>query len=99
MDVPITLGIFMLYIRSIYEVITLLPIEESRNLQDQMRRSVTSLPLNIAEGACSKTMKLYLNHLNYTYASAQELTVALMLCYKLKYIDKQKIGRPSRGYS
>jgi len=58
-----------------------------------MRRAVTSLPLNIAEGACSKTMKLYLNHLNYTYASAQELTVAVMLCYKLKYIDKKQFER------
>jgi len=54
-----------------------------------MRRAVTSLPLNIAEGACSKTKKQYLNHLNYAYASAQELTCALMLCSKVNYLDKE----------
>ncbi len=73
----------------IYSVIAKLPIEESNNLKDQMRRAVTSLPLNIAEGACSKTKKQYINHLNYAYASSQELTVALMLCYKNNYIKKE----------
>ena len=75
---------------NIYQIIALLPIEESNNLKDQMRRAVTSLPLNIAEGAASKSLKMYLTHLNYAYASSQELTVCLMLCYKLKYITEKK---------
>jgi len=58
-----------------------------------MRRAVTSLPLNIAEGAASKSPKMYLTHLNYAYASAQELTVCLMLCYKLKYIAEEKFKK------
>ena len=78
---------------AIYQVIAALPIEESNNLKDQMRRAATSLPLNIAEGASSKSMKLYLTHLNYAYASAQELTVALMLCYKLKYLEEEFFKR------
>ncbi len=71
----------------IYKVIALLPVEESNNLKDQMRRAVTSLPLNIAEGASSKSLKMYLSHLNYAYASAQELSVALMLCFKIGYLS------------
>lgn len=72
----------------IYSVIAKLPVEESDNLKTQMRRAVTSLPLNIAEGACSKTARLYVSHLGYAYASAQELTCALMICHKVGYIDK-----------
>lgn len=71
-----------------YEVIAALPLSETHNLADQMRRAVTSLPLNIAEGASSQTAKLFVSHLKYAYASSKELEVQLMLCYKLKYIDE-----------
>jgi four helix bundle protein len=71
-----------------YDIIAVLPECESRNIADQMRRAVTSLPLNIAEGAGSQTSKMFLSHLKYAYASAQEIEVLLMLCFKLKYIDE-----------
>jgi len=72
-----------------YDVIAVLPECESRNIADQMRRAVTSLPLNIAEGAGSQTSKMFLSHLKYAYASAQEVEVLLMLCFKLKYINEE----------
>jgi len=74
----------------VYAVIATLPECESRNLADQMRRAVTSLPLNIAEGAASQTARMFISHLKYAYASAQELEVQLMLCAKMKYIDEQR---------
>jgi four helix bundle protein len=74
---------------SMYDIITCLPQCESRNIADQMRRTSTSVPLNIAEGASSQTAKQFLNHLRYAYASGQELNVLLMLCHKLKYIDEK----------
>jgi four helix bundle protein len=73
-----------------YDIIAVLPECESRNIADQMRRAVTSLPLNIAEGAGSQTSKMFLSHLKYAYASAQEVEVLLMLCFKLKYIDESR---------
>jgi four helix bundle protein len=73
-----------------YDIIAVLPECESRNIADQMRRAVTSLPLNIAEGAGSQTSKMFLSHLKYAYASAQEVEVLLLLCFKLKYIDEAR---------
>jgi four helix bundle protein len=74
----------------VYEAIASLPECESRNLAEQMRRSVTSIPLNIAEGASSQTGKLFLSHLKYAYASSQELEAQLMICARLKYIDEKQ---------
>lgn len=71
-----------------YDVIAKLPQCESRNIADQMRRTCTAVPLNIAEGASSQTARQFLSHLRYAYASGQELNVLLMLCFRLKYIDE-----------
>ncbi|MBW2965098.1 four helix bundle protein, partial [Candidatus Woesearchaeota archaeon] len=73
---------------AIYDVIAKLPQCESRNIADQMRRTCTAVPLNIAEGASSQTARQFLSHLRYAYASGQELNVLLMLCFRLKYIDE-----------
>lgn len=73
---------------STYDVIAKLPQCESRNIADQMRRTCTAMPLNIAEGASSQTAKQFLSHLKYAYASGQELNVLLMLSFKLGYIEE-----------
>ncbi len=70
-----------------YPLIEKLPESETNNIADQIRRAVTSLPLNIAEGASSGFRKVFYNHLNYAYGSAKELDVLLMLLRDLKYID------------
>jgi len=72
-----------------YGIIDLLPDHESKNIADQMRRAITSLPLNIAEGASSRYKKVFCNHLNYAYGSAREVDVLLMLCHDLNYISLQ----------
>jgi four helix bundle protein len=76
-----------------YDVLAQLPPYESRNIADQMRRAATSLPTNIAEGASSMSTKVFINHLKYSYASAQELEVLLMLCVKLNYISEESFSR------
>lgn len=73
---------------STYDVIARLPQCESRNIADQMRRTCTAVPLNIAEGASSQTARQFLSHLRYAYASGQELNVLLMLCFRLGYVDE-----------
>lgn len=69
-----------------YPIIERLPECESKNISDQIRRAVTSLPLNIAEGASSGFRKVFYNHMTYAYSSAKELDVLLMLLRDLKYI-------------
>ncbi len=73
-----------------YEIITSLPQCESRNIADQMRRTCTAIPLNIAEGASSQTAKQFLSHLRYAYASGQELMVLLQLCSRLGYVSEDR---------
>lgn len=72
-----------------YDIITRLPQCESRNIADQMRRTCTAMPLNIAEGASSQTAKQFLSHLRYAYASGQELNVLLMLSFRIGYIEEK----------
>ncbi len=49
-----------------------------RDLADQARRAVTSVPLNIAE-ASGRTGKDRSHHFRIAYGSAQETTVAVQL--------------------
>lgn len=76
-----------------YSVLPLLPPEEQKNLGDQLRRCVTSIPLNIAEGSGSNSTKVFFNHLAFAYGSAKELGVILDLCKDLGYIDISTFNR------
>ena len=71
----------------IYNLIEKYPENEKDNLISQMRRAVTSVPLNIAEGTSRATKKGYLQFLHYAYGSIRELQVLLDLSKDLKYIS------------
>ena len=71
----------------LYPIIASYPRFERHNLIDQMRRAVTSLPLNIAEGAGSHSNKVFLTYLGYAYKSAKELDVLLLLSRDLGYVE------------
>jgi|TARA_Y100000310_G_scaffold129836_1_gene129007 four helix bundle protein len=60
--------------------------EKDLNLASQLKRSVASIPLNIAEGNASTSKRDYLNHVNYAFKSATEVKVTLRLCHALNYI-------------
>lgn len=72
----------------IYPLLEGYPEYESRNIVDQIRRDVTSLPLNIAEGAGSNSNNVFLTHLGYAYTSAKELEVLLLLSRDLGYLEE-----------
>ena len=73
----------------IYPLLEHYPEFESRNVVDQIRRCVTSLPLNIAEGAGSNSNKVFFTYLSYAYKSAKELDVLLQLSHDLSYLDDE----------
>ncbi|MFH1438957.1 MAG: four helix bundle protein [Candidatus Woesearchaeota archaeon] len=83
-------GIAYKLVQDLYPIIDRLPDYEEKNIADQMRRAVTSLPLNIAEGASSRFLKVFNNHLNYAYGSAKELGVLLLLCKNFNYINSDE---------
>lgn len=73
-----------------YSIFASFPPEEKDSLTTQMRRAVTSILLNITEGAASKSRKMFTNHLSYAYASAKELETILLLSRDLNYIHEKK---------
>ena len=73
----------------IYDILRLIPKEEENNIKTQLQRAATSIVLNIAEGSAMKSNKVFLNHLQYSYGSAQEVEVILKISYDLKYIEKE----------
>lgn len=74
-------------VKATYKIITILPVEERFALADQMRRSVISIPSNIAEGYERKSTKEYIHFLLIANASRAELATQLEICKMLGYID------------
>jgi four helix bundle protein len=74
----------------VYRLTEDFPESETRNMTDQIRRSATSIPLNIVEGGSSHSKKVYYNHLNYSYGSARELCILIELAKDLKYLELNK---------
>ena len=74
------------FLLDVYVILNKLPEFEERNIKDQFRRAATSICLNIVEGSSSRSNKVFLNHLNYSYGSAKECDVLLLLCKDLNYI-------------
>ncbi len=71
----------------LYSILPKLPQQEHNNLQDQIRRAATSVPLNIAEGTSRFSKKAFLQFIDYAYGSCKELQVCIELCLDLGYIS------------
>ena len=68
-----------------------LPADEKFGLSNQIKRSVVSIPSNIAEGAGRNSDKEFLYFLGIAQGSSFELMTQLILCYELNLIEKIKI--------
>ena len=73
----------------IYEIIKRLPKEEEFNLKGQMRRAVTSISLNIAEGSTASSNKEQANFLRIAFHSTIEIIACLKLIERRKYIKPE----------
>src|SRR5204863_2706731 len=72
------------YAGAIYEYVGILPEHEKYNLASQLRRAVTSAPLNIAEGCGAASNTEFGRFLGFAYRSLKEAAVtALELCERL----------------
>ena len=73
----------------VYEVTKSFPKEETYSLTNQIRRSASSIPANIAEG-CGKNSQLELAHfLNVALGSSNETEYYLILAKDLKYFSNE----------
>ena len=71
------------YAVAVYEFVASLPEHEKYNLASQLRRAVTSAPLNIAEGCGAGSNNEFARFLGFAYRSLKEVVTALELCERL----------------
>ena len=72
----------------IYRITATFPKEEKYGLTSQIRRSVVSIPSNIAEGYGRKTTLDYMRMLYISYGSVCELETRILLAGDLDLIEK-----------
>lgn len=77
----------------IYKVTESLPKEEQFGLISQMRRSVVSIPSNIAEGATRQSNKEYIQFLYISLGSASELETQILLCNRLGFMPNDQANK------
>lgn len=75
----------------IYRLVKKLPKEETYALSDQMRRSVVSIPSNIAEGQGRNSNNEFRNFLSFANGSLSELETQLLICVRLGYLSDADI--------
>lgn len=76
----------------IYHTTATFPKEERYSLVDQLRRAITSVPSNIAEGHGRSRTGDYLRHLSVAVGSLNEVETQIQIARRLEYItdDDQK---------
>ncbi|MCF6148686.1 MAG: four helix bundle protein [Candidatus Kuenenia sp.] len=72
----------------IYQVSKIFPKDELFGLTNQIRRAVTSVSLNIAEGSGNKSNKEFQRFLEIALRSDYEVMTCLEIALKLKYCKK-----------
>lgn len=77
----------------IYVLLKGFPKEETYALADQIRRSVVSIPANIAEGQARQHKKEFLQHLAIAKGSLAELHTLLIIAERLSYVSQATLVR------
>ena len=75
----------------VYKLIEQLPSDERYGLSNQIKRSVISIPSNIAEGAGRNSNKEFKHFLSIANGSAYELQTQLILTSELELIPIDKM--------
>jgi len=82
----------------IYTVTNTFPSEERYRLIDQLCRSASSVPANIAEGKGRDSHKDFLKFLIIARGSVEETKYHLLLAKDLHYLSKEVYARLNGGY-
>ena len=79
-----------LFTLNVYQETKSFPKEELYSLTNQLRRSASSVPANIAEGCGKKTNLELAHYLNIALGSANESEYFLILSKDLTYLSNDK---------
>lgn len=75
----------------VYQLLDSFPKFENYALCDQIRRSIVSVPSNIAEGSGRKSLKEQIHFLEIAYGSLMEVYNQLLIAVELAYITKESV--------
>ena len=79
-------------VKSVYKMLDSFPRVETYALGDQMRRSVTSIPSNIAEGSGRYSVKEKIHFIEIAYGSLTEVLCQLDIAHDLRYITDDQFN-------
>ncbi len=75
-----------------YRMTRSLPKHEQYALADQIRRSVVSVPANIAEGQARRHTREFVQHLSIARGSLAELHTLLLVAERLQYLKREELA-------
>lgn len=78
-------------VSDVYNVVNCFPNEELYGLTSQIKRSVISIPSNIAEGQARGSKKEFIHFLHYARGSAAELETQLLISVKVGIVTLAQI--------
>ena len=79
-------------VKAIYKLTSTFPKEEIYSLTQQIKRSVVSIPSNIAEGAARESNKEYIHFLYIALGSVAELETQLQISFDLEFINRESLN-------
>ena len=77
----------------VYRISASFPQEERFGVSSQLRRAITSVPTNIAEGSRRQGQQEYSRFLNVAQSSAAQTEYLLILCRDLGYLSPAAFDR------
>jgi four helix bundle protein len=75
-----------------YGVTEGLPVPERYGLISQIRRASVSIPANIAEGHCRRSIRAYANHVAIALGSQAELETYFELAMRLTFLSSATVS-------
>ncbi len=79
--------------KEVYRLTGAFPKHELYGITSQLRRSVTSIPANIAEGHSRNATKEFMRFLSITTGSLSECETFMLLSEELEYVSRDTSAR------
>ena len=83
----------MALVEEVYKVTRGFPKEELYGLTAQLRRSVVSVPSNVAEGHGRRGGREFAHHLSIAHGSLSEVETQVEIAYRLGYVSAEQRTR------
>ena len=80
-------------VEEIYKTTARFPREELYGLTSQLRRAAVSVPSNVAEGYCRRSIKAYAYHVSVALGSHAELETCIELASRLGFLPADERAR------